>query len=353
MRWRGVAVAVAVGCGGGGAPGVDPSAEKGLGNPASGLVYVPPVEPGAGDAAVPDAPPVPTIVHRMTLGSGVRLRAAPAVDAPEVARLGVGAVLVEQEVAAAPVTVGGKTDRWVRVTTPDGVEGWIFGAFAPPVAVGQEREALLALATPRASDKQVGLAELIDLVAALASAAPTGDAGETAMRLRLTRALALNNLAGRIEDPDPRAPDVASVLRRHRSELYYHEMAGMWAVRPEVLGALQTQAGDTPWGDDIAFAHADALRPGECEGEVACSLGALVETWGDYLRAFPRGRHVPDALTAVSAQLTYLAAEPIPGDARGAVREHVTRLRAALARVEDPQRPAVTARLDAIEARAR
>jgi hypothetical protein len=345
MRWRWAAVVAVGGCWGGSG---EPTTQKQAVEPPSGLVYVPT------EAAATPAPEAPAALgRRMTLGSGVRLRAAPAVDAPEVARLGVGAVLEEREVGAVPVTVGGKTDRWVRVVTAAGVEGWIFGAFAPGVTVGQEREALLALATPRAQDKQVAFAELVDLVSALDAAAPADDRGEVAMRLRLARVRALDNLAERVEDPDPRATEVAGWLRKHKSELYYHEMAGQWAVRPEVLGALQAQAGDTAWGDDIAFAHADALRPGECEGEVACTLGALVDTWGDYLGAFPRGRRVPDALAALSAQLGYLGPEPVPADARAEVRAKVAALRAALARVEDRGKAGALARLDAIEARAR
>ncbi|HYP54451.1 MAG TPA: hypothetical protein VEQ42_12960, partial [Pyrinomonadaceae bacterium] len=187
--------------------------------------------------------------------------------------------------------------------------------------------------------------------AALAETARPSDRGE----LELARLHALDRAVRPIPDGAHARPPYADFHKAHEREIYHHELAGVWAVRPEVFWELERKYRGSAAGERIAWDAAHALRGGECEGDEVCQFLSLQETEGKYLSLYPRGAHAREALENLAQAL---ASEQLAGtlngkggdryvvEARASLRKALAELRATLARVTAPEKAAVLARLD-------
>src|ERR1051325_11553381 len=87
--------------------------------------------------------------QRILTASGVRVRSASQVSAPEVSKLQIGTVVTELEQSATVDTIGSASDHWYRVGLADGREGWIFGGFTAPFEASRRAEIYGKIASER------------------------------------------------------------------------------------------------------------------------------------------------------------------------------------------------------------
>ena len=159
----------------------------------------------------------------------------------------------------------------------------------------------------------------------------------------------------RIPDGQQERAPYLNFYKAHVREIYRHESAGAWAVRPEMFWNLELKHRGSAVGDRIAWDAAQALRQGECEGDEVCQLLALYDTEGKYVSLYPRGAHASEALQNITQALSseeltstlkskggdkYLAEE------RTALRKALAELRTAVLKTTAAEKPAILKRLE-------
>ncbi len=255
---------------------------------------------------------------RVTVGAGVRLRAAPQTSGAEVCLLPLGTVLEVRDRSAAPAAVGAKTDFWYQVKAPDGRTGWVFGALTRPFPAGQAKEFWRQLFAERLAKQDASLEdhrELFQLVERLQKQfpAPTEAAGGSpaagddrafAFELALTRLQALHAMLQTI--PFDRQNKIVNTdpLLKSLSHLYvYSEPAGRHFVRADEFWSLADRAAPLPVAETIAWAAARQPLPGETEGYLPAVLAVIRLTDGRYLDRFPKGPHAEEAVKRIDEYL--------------------------------------------------
>ena len=291
---------------------------------------------------------------KITTASSVRARAEPQVAAQELTRLKLGAVVSAVARTAEQSEVGGRKDYWFRVELPGGGSGWVFGGLLADYDPARRRDIARRIIDERLKVEAMSFDDGVDFYnfvsGALAEATEPAARGE----LELLRLHALDRAARSMPDGAHERPPYRDFHQAHRQEIYHHELAGVWAVRPEVFWELERKYRGSAVGDRIAWDAAQALRGGECEGDEVCQLLALHETEGKYLSLYPRGAHAREALQNLARAL---ASEQLAGtlnskggdryvaEARTALRKALADLRAAVARTAAPEKAAVLGRL--------
>lgn len=285
--------------------------------------------------------------------SAVRARSAPQVGAQEVTRLKLGTVVSAAARSAEQAEVGGKTDYWYRVGLPGGGEGWVFGGLLADYDPARRDEAVRRIVEERMKVESMTFEDASDFYNFVAGAL-AGAGGALKGELELARLHALNRAAAAMGETAQGKPFNADFHRAHERELYHHEFAGGWAVRPELFWELEAKYRGTPLGDRIAWDAAQALYGGECESDEVCQFLYLQSTEGKYLGLYPKGAHAAEALQNLARAL---ASEELPAslkstnkekyavEERAALRKALAELRAAVAKAEAPERAAVLRRL--------
>lgn len=293
--------------------------------------------------------------RKITTVSAVRVRSAPQVGAQELARLKLGAVVSADARTAEQAEVGGRRDYWYRVSLPGGGQGWVFGALLADYDPARRAEIVRRLVEERLKVEGMSFDDASDFYDFLGGELQA--AKEPALRgeLELARLHALNRAAGAMGETEQGKPANPEFHRAHERELYRHEFAGGWAVKPEAFWELEAKHRGTPVGDRVAWDAAHALRQGECEGDDVCNFLAFQETEGKYLGLYPKGAHAAEALRNLAealgpkeldATLKSRGGDRYLAETRTALRKALAELRAAVSKTEAPERAAVLRRLD-------
>ncbi len=321
--------------------------------------------------AFPAALLVPFLVAASALGASgpdLRIVSAPSVslrDAPRtagrpLARLALGTIVTEIARTGGVDTVGGLTAPWLEVSTPSGEEGWLFGALTLPFSEAEKDALALEIASDRlgrSGDPFEAVAELHAFLSGAAGAAVTPDARA---RLELGTLRALDRAGEAVGFRRRRDPKVVAWAEANARDLVWNEPAGRWIVVAERFWELYDRSASLPAADEIAWAGARAQLPGECEGDVPCSVAWLARTDVRYLERRPRGAHAGEALSNVAVALDAAVEDP-RGEAlfRGSPPEELDRMRRDLAklaehlaRIDDPRARAARASAQALLARA-
>ncbi|NLI76107.1 MAG: SH3 domain-containing protein [Candidatus Riflebacteria bacterium] len=255
---------------------------------------------------------------RVTVGAGVRLRAAPQTTGAEVCLLPLGTVLEVRERGAAPATVGTKTDFWYQVKAPDGRSGWVFGALTRPFSPDQARTFWRELFAERLAKEDASLddhRELFQLVerlqkqfpvpAATAGGRPASDEDRAfAFELALVRLQALHAMLAAIpHDRREKIVKTDPLLKSLADLIVYSEPAGCHFVRADEFWNLADRAAPLPVAETIAWAAARQPLPGETEGYIPAVLAVIRLTDGRYLDRFPKGPHAEDAVKRIDEYL--------------------------------------------------
>jgi hypothetical protein len=296
---------------------------------------------------------------RITTASGVRVRQEPDMSAAELSRLQLGVVVQEIERSQEKVKVGAAEDYWYLVSAPGGVRGWVFGGLTAPFDTARRDEIYRKLADERLANAAASFAELADLVRFLDRATKENMRREVLAELELARLLALGrSLASFSIEEQEKSPYKAWTSERE-AEVVYSEPSGQWYVRAEQFWNLQRKYRDLPLAERIAWEAAQVPLPGECEGDLDCSLSYLSLTDGEYLKLYPHGAHADAALDAIAQTLDGVMedlhgsspAYQLPSEERSAFRKTLADLRKYLTPVASPKKTKLLRQLDELARR--
>jgi hypothetical protein len=297
--------------------------------------------------------------QKITIASAVRARTAPETSAAEVTRLKLGTVLGADARSAAEAEVGSRKDYWYRVALPGGQQGWVFGGLLADYDPARRDEAVRRIVEERLKAETMSADDATDLYNFVAGAL-AGARGTAKGELELARLHALNRAVGAMGEDDKGRLSNPEFQKAHEREIYHHEFAGGWAVKPEAFWELETKYRGTALGDRIAWDAAQALRQGECEGDDVCNFLALQETEGRYLGLYPTGAHAPEALQNIREALASQALDETVkrkgGDVyarqeQEALQKALAELRAVVSKADAPEKADLLRRLDQLSPR--
>ena len=297
--------------------------------------------------------------QKITTASFVRARTAPEFAAAEVARLKLGTVVAAVARTSEEAQVGEKRDYWYRVELPGGATGWVFGGLLADYDPARRAEIARRIIEGRMKVDTMSFEDGVDfynfVAAALADAREPASRGE----LELYRLHAVGRAVMSIPYGEQARPPYREFHAAHEREVFYHELAGGWYVRPDAFWALERKYAGTPTGDRIAWDGAQALLGGECEGDEVCQFHALHQTEGKYLSLYPKGAHAAEVVRNIAQAL---ASDQLSGTLNGKgggadaaaerrqLRAALTELRATVAKTAVPEKADVLKRLDQLTA---
>jgi hypothetical protein len=300
-----------------------------------------------------------TARQKITTASAVRARTSPETGAAEVTRLKLGTVVSADARSAAETKAGGKRDYWYRVALPGGQKGWVFGGLLADYDPARREDIARRLVEERLKVEAMSFDDGVDLYNFVEGAMAEAR-GAARGELELARLHALNFAAAGIAADDKGRPLRPEFQKAHEREIYHHEFAGAWAVKPEAFWELETKHHGTPLGDRIAWDATQALRQGECEGDEVCGFLAFQDTQGRYLGLYPTGEHAAEALQTLKEALASQALDETVkrkgGDVyarqeQEALKKALAELRAAVSKAEGPDKADILRRLDQLSTR--
>jgi hypothetical protein len=236
---------------------------------------------------------------RITVASNVRARSMPNTSAEELTKLQIGSILSELEQSPAKEKIGNNEDYWYKVALPNGKEGWIFGSFTLPFTAGNRAETYKRIASERLKIKDANFADSADLARFMTIAMTEIGDKTTLAWIELARLLAMRQAGAAIPSDKQDQPPYKAWIKTNDASLVYSEPSGMWLVKSDIFWALQKKYAALPIADEIAWEGAKNYLPGECEGDISCNLIALNRMDGQYVKLYPKGAHIEEALASM------------------------------------------------------
>ena len=307
------------------------------------------VSPAAGQEVKLDA-----ARQKITTASFVRARSTPEFAAAEVARLKLGTVVAAVARTQEQSQIGEKRDYWYKVELPGGAPGWVFGGLLADYDPARRAETVRQIIEARSKVESMSFEDGVDFYnfveAALAAARDPATRGE----LELHRLHAVGFAVLSIPLGQQTRPPYRDFHAAHAQQVFHHELAGGWYVRPDAFWALERKYTGTPTGDLIAWDAAHAPIGGECESDEVCQFFALYQTEGKYLGLYPRGVHAAEAVADIAQAL---ASDEIPArlkgnegglasDERKELRASLRALRDVISKTAAPEKASILKRLD-------
>lgn len=300
--------------------------------------------------------------QKITTASNVRARTAPQTAAEEVTRLKLGTVVIADARSAEQTEAGGRRDYWYRVGLPGGGTGWVFGGLLADYDPAQRQQVVGRIIDERLKLESMSFDDGTDLYEFISAALADARSPKERGALELARLRALGMAVASIPGGQEQQPPYRDFYKAHEREIYHHEFAGGWYVRPEAFWELEAKHRGSEAGDSIAWEAAHAVRQGECEGDDVCNLLALQDTEGRYLGLYPNGAHAAEALQDISQALASDALDATMrrkgGDKyaveeRTALTKALAELHAAVLKTTAAERASILKRLGQLAPRAR
>ncbi|HST52635.1 MAG TPA: SH3 domain-containing protein [Pyrinomonadaceae bacterium] len=299
----------------------------------------------------------PTARQRIITASGARVRERPDTGAGESARLQLGVVVEELDRSPEKSKVGEAEDYWYLVSAPGGVKGWVFGGLTAPFDPSRREEIYRRIAGERLANTSASFAELADLARLLDRATKEVKGRDALAELEFARLQALARSLSAIPVEQHENAPYKDWTTERAPEIVYSEPSGQWYVRAELLWDLQKKYGDLPVGERVAWEAARTPLPGECEGDLGCTLYYVSATDGQYLKLYPRGAHAENALNLIGETFNAVVADTQGGnqtyqlapDERTDFKKTLATLRGQLAPVSNAQSARLIKQLDEIE----
>lgn len=246
--------------------------------------------------------------NKLTVGTGVRVRATPDTNAAEVGKLPLGTDLHTTQRTSDKTKVGKQSDYWYQIETP--VKGWVFGGLVRDFNLAQSEQVWLDLALEKLgkSDTLYGYYEDKSPLS-FSDAVEIGEFAQRAAKESKTPAI-----QGELELAYWRAMQIAlwtgdsnahekppySTWRKTLGDnVLYSEPSAEYLIQPDVLWKLADKHKDDASGDVIAWQAANAYIGGECEGFVGCYSGRTLMMQGGYLKRYPQGKYLKPVLAVV------------------------------------------------------
>jgi hypothetical protein len=229
-----------------------------------------------------------------------------------------------------------------------------------PWAESEKDSVALAIAAERLKREGDPFEPSAELHAFLSRASPAAATPDARARLDLATLRALDRAAEAIGFRRRRDAAVLAWVAANERDLVWNEPAGRWIVAADRFWELHERCASLPIADEVAWAGARAQLPGECEGDLPCSVGWLARTDARYLALHPRGARSGTALSNVAVFLDGAVEDPRgAGALSGAPAEDLARLKRdlaalneALAPLADPRARAARSAADTLLARA-
>lgn len=291
--------------------------------------------------------------NRITVVSNARLRQSPQLTAEEIVRLPLGAIVRVFEQSPERELIGGIEDFWYRVETTDGVSGWVFGGLTVSFSPARREEIYLRIVRERMNIGRNSFPEQTDLFNFLTRAIAEVKTRAVVAEFELAQLLALSNSLRAI--PFQRNPEqqYLSWIKAHEARIVYSEPGGMWLVRLDGFWELEKEYRALPIGERIAWEAAQYGLPGECEGYLPCYFATILLREGVYLRLYPSGAHVGEAIGRIDGLLKSFADDltrqwlsEIPKEDRHEFKKQITELRSVLTKAASPNKVVSLKRLD-------
>jgi hypothetical protein len=237
-----------------------------------------------------------TDVQWITTASGVRARATAAANGEELVRLPIGTLLRQFDNDQRAATIGGKQDFWYHVALPNGKDGWVFGAFLKRFDASRKGEIYREIAATKAKAENTTYAESADLARFLT--AISGELTERTLQaeVELWRWIAIQRALEQIPANKLQQAEYQRFIKLWQPQIVYSDPGGIWLVKADVLWNLHKKSVDLPIAETIAWEAANLPMPGECEGDDLCMTMAFNTSLGRYLKLYPKGKHVAQAL---------------------------------------------------------
>jgi Bacterial SH3 domain len=280
---------------------------------------------------------------RITVASGVRVRAMPNTTAEEVTKLGIGTLVQELEQSANKERIGGVEDFWYRISAPGGKDGWVFGSFTAPFDTNNRVAIYRRIAAERLKAEQTNFTDMADLGRFLSSVVAEATQPDATAELELARLTAIRRAAEALPTDKQEQPPYQTWIKANEALIVYSEPGGQWMIKAAVFWELAKQYRALSIGERIAWEASKLPLPGECEGDPVCLLGALNLTSGKYLNLYPRGLHAEAAMKDIIESLAsgsdlMKSAEPVAAEYKADALKEVTTLRTAIQGTASPSK---------------
>jgi hypothetical protein len=293
---------------------------------------------------------------KITTVSAMRVRRAPQVNAEELQRLKLGAVVNAVARSTNQDTVAGKTDYWYRVNLPNSETGWVFGGLLLDYNAQQRNELLRQIIEARLKAENTEFADRQEIYNLASNSITETKDTSTRAEFELLKLLALANWATTFPDNLSDKSPYREWIKTHAAEVIPNEFGGGYNLRSELLWNLETKYHSLPIADRIAWEAAQNPQPSDCEGDEACHF-FLYEGAIKYLNLHPNGTHAAEALNGLTEVLTeevIKTANDKGGDKyvveqRAELRKMLVSLRAVVAKTSASEKMEVVKRLERVK----
>jgi len=228
-----------------------------------------------------------------------RIREQPKANAPQLSSVKIGKLL--------PVLEGNAL--WHRVQYETDKSGWISKTTTRSYETDNRDEIYRDIADKYTGNKSLDFATAAEVSDFLRTAQALAKKDQTKADLSFKRlqilAYAMRAVPAGKGDTSP----YKSFLQAHEKEVVYSEPSATWLVRSDLFWELHGKYMQLPIAEDIAWAAAKNIIPGECEGYVNCQLYALRAMEGEYLNFYPSGKYSRQALEIVTVSLGVMVAD--------------------------------------------
>ncbi len=298
---------------------------------------------------------------KITTVSAMRARKAPQVSAEEITRLKLGTVVSAVARSANRDTAAGETGYWYRVNLPNGKPAWLFGGLLLDYNASQRDRLIKQIIADRLKVDEdrlpgEGFADRQEIYELAASSSANAKDANTRGEFELLKLLALRYSANAVPADQKEKSPYREWYRSHGALLVRNEFAGWYELRTDVLWNLQTKYHTLPVGERIAWEAAENPEPSECESDQVCNY---FQSEGEikYMRLYPRGAHVGQALENIALAMTddVIATANSKGgniydvQQRTELRKSLANLRLVVAKVSAPQKAELVKKLGRVK----
>jgi len=198
---------------------------------------------------------------RITVASGVRVRAMPNTTAEEVTKLGIGTIVEELEQSSSRERIGGTEDFWYRISVPGGKAGWVFGSFTTVFDAANRAAIYRRIAAERLKAEQTSFGEMADLARFLSTAVTEVTQPDATAELELARLLAIRRAAEALPTDKQDQPPYQAWIKTNEALIVYSEPGGQWLVKAEAFWQLAKQYRALSIGERIAWEASNCRCP--------------------------------------------------------------------------------------------
>jgi LysM repeat protein len=177
------------------------------------------------------APTEELVKQRITIASGINVRAAPRLRVRRVGQLNFGTVVKELARSEQQMTIGDSTEYWYQIEMPNGKTGWTFGSLSIPFEPKLKGEIYLQITTARRQGKLNWFrkTKLLDFLAQAKEEVPS-ESKSTAELTSLYLSLLQEMLDELFKEDKQKKYPYRVWLKKQEKEEIISEVDGNWVI---------------------------------------------------------------------------------------------------------------------------